>query len=276
MILFRKVAIVGTGLIGGSLGLAIKKNKLADMIVGVSRRKESLEIAIKKGAIDQGSREFNLIDGADLVILAMPVDAIVRLAPKIAPFIASDCIVMDVGSTKERIVRRLKDIFPNFVGTHPLAGLEKRGVAFADAGLFKNSLCVITPTGKTNRKALGKIKALWGKLGVRITLLTPDMHDRVLSFVSHLAHIVSFSLINSVPEKHLKFAATGLKDTTRIAASDSELWAEIFLSNSGNLLKSINAFEKSLNGIKSAIRNKDKQKLILLLKQAKIKREKLG
>jgi len=273
MRIFKKVAIVGTGLIGGSLALAIKKGGLANEVVGVSRHKKNLLLAKKRGAIDRGSQSLEIIKGADLVILATPVDVILNVAAKISKITGKGCIVTDVGSTKEKIVVSLQKTFPVFVGTHPLAGSEKRSIANANPSLFRNTLCILTPTAKTNKKALSKVNLLWKEVGAKTVVLRPDVHDRILGFVSHLPHIVAFSLMESVPKNCLKFGAAGLKDTTRIAASDSELWAEIFLSNRKNVLKGINTLQKNITSIKKAIKNRDKQKLSVILNRAKTKRE---
>lgn len=276
MRLFKKVVIIGTGLIGGSIGLAIKKKKLAKTIAGVSRHKESLSLAKKKGAIDSGSCSLDIIRGADLVILATPVNTLIELAPKVACLVSKDCLVTDAGSTKEEVSKRLSGIFPGYVGSHPLAGSEKRGVANARADLFRGSLCILTPLQNTDRRALKKIELLWRSFGARVILLNPAQHDKILSFASHLAHIAAFSLIAAVPGKYFKFASGGLKDTTRIAASESELWADIFLTNRANIIKAIESLEAQLHGIKSAIAKNDRQGLSAVLKKAAQKRKVLG
>jgi len=276
MRLFNKVAVVGTGLVGGSLAISIQKKGLAGEVVGVSRHAKNIALAVKIGAIDRGSRELGIIKDADLVVLATPVDSIIKLSRKVSRLIRPDCIVMDVGSTKEKIVSCLEGEFANFVGSHPLAGSEKRSIAYAHAGMFKGSLCILTPTGKTRKPALNKIKKLWESVGARVVLLSPGTHDSILAFVSHLPHVVAFSLINSVPGACLSFASGGLKDTTRIAASDAELWGEIFLSNRKNLLRAIGVFQKRLSDIRSALNKEDARSLQRALREAKIKREKLG
>lgn len=276
MRLFKKVAIVGPGLIGGSLALAIKKKGLAGQIIGVSRRRKTLLLARRMGAIDKGARDLRIIRDADLVILATPVNTIINLAPRILKVIRKECIVTDVGSTKQMIVSKLGRIFPNYVGSHPLAGSERRGVLNADAGMFKDSLCILTPTRNSNKTAQEKIKRLWRNLGARVVSMTPSSHDKILSFVSHLPHLVAFSLIGTVPAKYLKFASAGLKDTTRVAASDSEIWSDIFLSNQKNIVKAIGLIQKNLSKIKSAINRKDRRLLNKILKEAREKREALG
>ncbi|MDD4953439.1 MAG: prephenate dehydrogenase, partial [Candidatus Omnitrophica bacterium] len=273
---FHKAAIVGTGLIGGSIAMAIKKQGLADKVVGVSRHQESLRIARQKGAIDQGAQGISIVKGADLLILALPVGLIIKLAPRLAKLVAPGCVVTDVGSTKAEITAALSKIFPFYVGSHPLAGSEKRGIAYADAKIFKNSLCILTPTINTRSEVTRRVSALWKKFGARITLLSPVTHDKILSFTSHLPHAVAFSLIGAVPPEHLKFASSGLKDTTRLAASESGLWVDIFLSNRKDILKAIGAFERNLHGLKTAINKKDRKWLARFLDNAKEKRGRLS
>jgi len=274
MRLFDKVAIIGVGLIGGSLGLAIKKKKLANEVVGISRHQQTIRQALKIRAIDKGSCDINLIKGADLIILAAPVKTIIKLAPKIARAISKSCIVTDVGSTKEEIVIALEKIFPNYVGTHPLAGSEKRSIFFARQDLFQGSLCIFTPTHRTSPAANSALMRLWKALGVRIEVLSPRKHDEALGMVSHLPHCLAFSLMNTVPVRCLKFSGRGLKDTTRIAASDTQLWTDIFLSNRKNLLEALRLFQSNLRQLESALKSKNLKKLAVLLKQAKQKRAK--
>ncbi len=275
MKLFDKVAIIGTGLIGGSMALEIKKKRLAGQIIGVSRHRNTIIWAEKNRIIDKGSQDLAVIKDASLVVLAMPVETIMRFSKKVSKLIRKDCIVTDVGSTKKEIVSKLGNIFANYVGSHPLAGSEKRGIMNVQPCLFEGSLCILTPTKNTSPKALKKMKSLWNQLGARVVFLKPDTHDRILSFASHLPHAVSFSLINSIPDNYLRFAANGLKDTTRIALSDSRLWVDIFLSNRNNMLKSIESFQDNLSRIKSAINKRDERALIRILKKAKAKREAL-
>lgn len=271
---FNKVVIVGTGLIGGSIALALKKKRLAKEICGISRHKENLILAKKQGIIDCGSLDINIVQGADLVILAVPVNAILRLSPVIANIINKDCLVFDVGSTKKEIAAKLDKIFTNYVGTHPLAGSEKRGVINAKEDIFKDSVCILTPTKNTNNKSLKVIKELWNKIGAKVVFMPPSIHDKVLSLVSHLPHIAAFALMHTVPDSYLKWASTGFKSTTRVAASDSLLWRDIFLSNSDKIIEAIDLFQKKLSIIKSAIDRKDNKLLLSFLEKAKKKREK--
>lgn len=274
--MFDKVVIIGTGLIGGSLGLDLKKKHLAGQITGLSRRKKNADFSKKIGAIDHVSRSLDAVKDADLVILAAPIDAIIGIGLKIAKKIKKDCIVIDVGSSKEEIVSKLSGVIPNFIGCHPMAGSEKRGAVSLRSGIFYSSICVITPNAKTNNNALHKIKLLWRKLGAQIVMLTPKKHDQVLALTSHLPHSIAFSLINTVPDKFLTLGSGGLKDSTRIAASDAGLWSQIFLSNRLNLLKALTRFQSELGALKLALKNKNKKLITKILKLARQKRERLG
>jgi len=272
---FKKAAIIGIGLIGGSIALALKKKNLAKQVVGVSRKEKNLALAKRIGAIDAGSSDPQIISGADLVILAMPPSAILDKAAALAGFLADDALVIDVASTKESIVEKLDKIFKNFVGAHPLAGSQKRGINNSQADIFRKSVCILTPSAKTNPAALARAKALWQKLGAKTATMTPKTHDQVLAFISHLPHAIAFSLINTVPSGHLRFASGGLKDITRIAASDAQLWSDIFLTNRKNIQKGLEDFIRVLVKLEKAIEKNDRGSLVRILKQAKAKRDRL-
>ncbi|MGD9015505.1 MAG: prephenate dehydrogenase/arogenate dehydrogenase family protein [Candidatus Omnitrophota bacterium] len=273
MRLFNQVAIIGVGLIGGSIGLGIKKKRLAKQVVGISRHKSTINLAKKRGAIDIGSLDISAIKKADLVILAAPVNSIIQLGVKIRGLIKPGTLVTDTGSTKKSVVKILEKALPNFVGGHPLSGSEKQGVANARDDLFCGSLCILTPTRKTPQLALSRIRKLWIELGSRVILLTPARHDKLISHVSHLPHIIAFSLIQSVPRSSLFLASSGLKDTTRIAASPAGLWEDIFLTNAENILVALRGFTNSLSGIRRAIKQGDARALERLLRQARLKRQ---
>lgn len=275
MKMFNKVVIFGTGLIGGSLGLALKRKHLVNRIIGLSRHKKNARMALRVGAIDCIGSSIDAVRDADLVILASPVDAIINIAQKIAKRLKSDCIVIDVGSTKENIVTRSGALIPNFVGCHPLAGSEKKGIENARRDIFSGTICIITPTTETKKDHLNKIKLLWRKLGAQVVILAPKKHDQILAFTSHLPHMIAFSLIGSIPEKFLKLSSGGLKDTTRISGSNASLWSEIFLSNRKNLLASVSSFQVKLAALKLALANRDMKRLTKILSAAKRKRERL-
>jgi prephenate dehydrogenase len=276
MKIFNKVVIIGTGLIGGSIGLALRKQRLAGSVIGLSRQAKNARLAKKAGAIDSIGASLEVVADADLVILATPVDTNIDFALSIAKKIKKDCIVIDVGSTKERIVFKIGPRIPNFLGTHPLAGSEKKGITNLQSNIFKGSICILTPTAKTNPRTLNLVKRLWQELGSSIVILSAKKHDQILALTSHLPHLVAFSLISSIPDQCLGLSSSGLKDTTRISSSDADLWSEIFLSNRSNLLDAVSIFQTKLTALKLALKSKDKKRLTKILRQAKKKRDKLG
>lgn len=273
--LFNKIAIVGVGLIGGSIGLAVKKAGLAGKVIGIGRHKEKLLAAKETGVIDEWFLDFSVLSTVDLVVLSMPVDAVMKESPLVKKYIRDDCLVFDVASTKQEIVRLLDKIFPNYVGAHPLAGSEKKGAGFARADMFRDSLCILTPAKNTRKENISRVKKLWELLGAKVEIVSSKEHDRILSFTSHLPHVAAFSLANTVAESFLKFTSTGFRDTTRIAASDYKLWGDIFLSNRDNVLKAIELFEENIRKVKSAIAKNDRVSLDKLLRKANEKRKRL-
>jgi len=268
MLLFKKVGIIGTGLIGGSLAWELKKRKLAKEIVGVSRHKQTIEWALRQGLINSGSTDLKIVSGADCVVLATPVRKISEIAKKISGLVDDRCLVTDVGSTKVEIVKELEPLFAGYIGSHPLAGSERRGVQNASLGLFQKTLCIITPTPKSRSWALTKLKRMWQQVGCRVVVFSSEQHDKIVSWVSHLPHALAFNLIASVPKKYLPFAASGFRDSSRIAGSDSRLWVDIFLSNSKNICMAIDSFQKRLKHLRFLIYKKDNQRLMYFLRQA--------
>ena len=272
---FKKIAIIGVGLIGGSIGLAVKKRKLADEVVGICRRDASLQKAIKYKSVDKATLDLEEgLRGADLVIIATPVGKIIDRAGEIIKYAKDKKILTDVGSTKKEIVTQVEKMCPSnikFVGTHPMAGSEKSGVKSASDNLFEGSLCIITRTEKTDNEALDRLKKFWVELGATCKELSPDKHDHYISFVSHLPHIAAIALTIALDRdrESLKYAATGFKDTTRIASSNPELWKDIFESNKKAVLESLHIYITTLEGIERNIRNGDSESLIGYLQKAK-------
>jgi len=273
------VTIVGVGLIGGSLGMAIKKNKLAREVVGLSYNQASLDEAIKNKAIDSAFTDVSkAIRNADLVILATPVDSIIKLLPAINPHLKRGCIVTDVGSAKLEIIEAVEKKLnaPNFfVGSHPLAGSEKGGSENARADLFEDSLCVMTPKKQTHRTARERVKYLWTNIGAKVKTLSPEEHDEILAYVSHLPHLAAYGLMETVPKKFLEYAARGLKDTTRIAGSSPQMWNDICMANSKNILKALDEMVKNLAILRKAIVQHDQKSLIQSFIKAKEKRDEI-
>ncbi len=274
---FQKAVIVGPGLIGGSIGIFLRKNKIALSVVGVARHKNTLSKALKKGAIDKAQTDLKkAVADADIVLIATPVRALKKIICEIKNSLNPGCIVFDVGSTKREIMLDAQKTLPAhvyFVGCHPMAGSEKAGVEFARADFFKGSVCFITKTKKTEKTALLKVRELWKRLGARCVEINPSEHDKIVASVSHLPHLISAALVNTVPVKHLKFAATGFKDTTRIAAGGVEVWHDIILSNRKAILQQIEKFEAVLKKLKESIVSKRGKQLTRELQQARKKRQ---
>ena len=272
MRLFNKVAIIGVGLIGGSIGLVLKKKGLTGKIIGIGHRQKSINQALMAGAVDAGYLGLGQIRGADLVILAAPVKEIINILPKLKNLITKDCLIIDAGSTKSEIIKTAEKHKLRFIGGHPLAGMEKKGPENARADLFKNSLCLLVPPKKYSPQDLSRVKKLWEALESRTMVLNSARHDRILAFTSHLPHAVVFSLIDCLKSDYLKFGAGGLKDTTRIGLSDPLLWRDIFLTNRKELLSAINTFEKSFQRLKSLIKNNNDGALRAYLEKSRDKR----
>lgn len=276
---FNKVTIIGVGLIGGSIGLAIKKRRLAKEVAGVFRRKSTLKAALTRKAVDKGYMTVEEgIKGADLIIVATPVSKIVEILNKVMKNAPRGVVVTDVGSTKKWIVANAEKFSrpwaASFVGSHPMAGSEASSVEFARADLIEGSPCIVTKTTQTERRALKKVSDLWKSLGGHVKVMTPAEHDRSVALISHLPHIVAFGLAGAIPEKELVYAAEGFKDTTRVASSDPHLWADIFLTNKEEALKACRMFEGSYKGILRALAKDDYKGMVKVLRRAKVKRDK--
>lgn len=232
---FERLAIFGVGLLGGAVGRAARKAGLARKVVGYCRRDDACRTAVELGAVDECYRDPLLAArGADFAILAVGPEAIVRMAAQVAPALAENAIVTDLASTKSRVVAGCVEALgrrARFVGSHPLAGSEKRGVEHAAEVKITDALCVLTPTGSTDREALAAVREFWSALGMRTVELPPDEHDARLARTSHLPHFTASALAQSVQPGDDPFCATGWRDTTRVASGDPALWTEIALSN---------------------------------------------
>jgi len=282
MRLFNKITIIGVGLIGGSIGLAVKKHKLAKVVCGVGRRKSSLKNAKRLGAVDIATLDLALgVKDADLIIIATPISLIPQYALKIAvlsDWAKKETIITDAGSTKEFVVSKLENILPetaHFVGSHPFAGSEKTGVSNASAKFLKGALVFVTPSNKTNRLALSKVKKFWQAIGAKVVVMPAKRHDELVGRISHMPHVLSAALANSVNAKDAAFASAGFRDTTRIAKGDPVMWRDICLSNPDNILDAINVFKKDLDLIAKAIKTKNVNLLMQQFESAKKKREKI-
>jgi len=286
---FRQAAIIGVGLIGGSLGMILRRKTLADQVVGVGRRVENLKTAVALGAIDRYVADPQEgVVGADLVVLATPVDTYERHLHEWAHRLVPGAIVSDVGSVKGPLVERSEATMPagvHFVGAHPIAGKEKTGVAAGSDQLFKGARCILTPTKRTDPTAFDRVKQLWEEAGSIVLTMDPHIHDQILGAVSHLPHVVAFALMNAladlrdrqVPSLDLTgHSGGGLRDTTRIAASSPEMWRDIFLWNRDNVVSYIDRYAGALEELKQLIKTGDAAGIEKLLERAKGEREKLN
>ncbi len=275
--MFKKITIIGLGLIGGSLGLAIKEKHLSDKVIGVSRRRSTLIKALSLKAVDSVTLDLKkAVSESDFIILCTPVDKVMKLTSLIAKFLKKGTIVTDAGSTKSDIVKHCEKAMPegvNFVGSHPLAGSEKSGLWHAEKDLFKDASCIVTRAKRTDSKALSKVNKFWKALGMKVENMSPDMHDKIVSKVSHLPHALSVALSNSCSKKDLKFASGGFKDVSRIASGSPELWKDIFKTNKKNLARDINLFKKQLLKLEKALKSKKDKELLKILDKAKTIRD---
>ena len=279
MSLFNRVTIVGLGLIGGSLGMAVKRRGLAREVVGVSRSTTMVRRAQSRRAIDWGTTDLARgVKDADLVVLATPVDAIIAQGSRAARAMRRGSILTDVGSTKASIVRRLERAMPRgvaFVGAHPLAGSEQQGIEAAEQGLFDGSVCVLTPTAHTSQAALRRVRRLWLALADEVITMRPARHDQLLACTSHLPHLLAFSLTLAIHPRPLSRAPRSFLDVTRIAKSNPTLWDDIFLTNRKPILSAMAQFERSWRQLRACLAQADRARLRRLLAQAKAKRDAL-
>lgn len=278
------VAIVGVGLIGGSIGLSILKRGLAREVTGIGRRATSLQEALAAGCITTATCSLKEgVSKADIAIVCTPVDSIASLTLEAARHCPPQCLLTDAGSTKEAIVTQVEGGWSaeqsgtvRFVGSHPIAGSEKNGPAAASADLFEGRVVVITPTERTAPEAVGGVTALWQSLGARVVTMSPAAHDAALARTSHLPHLVASALAAATPAELLPLTAGGWQDATRIAAGDVALWREIFLANRGPTLKALDDFETVLAQLRQALEAADAQRLAELLAEGKRRRDAVG
>ncbi len=271
--MFETAGIIGTGLIGGSIGLAMKKNGLCRHVIGIARSEGTRERAKKMGAVDRASGDMAALAEAEIVILATPVSEIIEVSAELARHIRPDAIVCDVASTKKKVCTALSGRFRNFVGCHPIAGSEQCGIANADGLLFSGAVCVITPLSTTSGKALRTVSKFWEALGSKVLMCSPAGHDKAFAATSHLPHAVAFALMNSLRGDYSRWAAPSLKEMTRIAASPANVWLPIFTENKINILRAIDDFERSLDKLKKAIVKDDSRAITAFIDSSRKKRE---
>jgi prephenate dehydrogenase len=255
------------GLLGGSLGLAARQRRLAGEVVGFVRREASRAECRSSGAVDVATLDLAAaVRDADLVVLCTPIGQMRDLATGLAPLLSRDAVVTDVGSVKAGVVRELEPLFARagvvFVGSHPMAGAEKMGVAHARADLFHGAACVVTPTPDSDAGAVAKVEALWQGVGGRVMRLPPEQHDQLVARSSHLPQALATTLTNYIldetsPREQSQLCAGGFRDSTRIASGSPEMWRDILLANRESIATALREFSGRLEVLRSAIEQGD-------------------
>ena len=279
MLHLRKITVIGLGLLGGSVCRAASCAISGVRTAGFAHRSSTRAKAHRLKMADEIFDDMRAsVADADIVILATPVCTFERIFREIADILPAGCIVTDVGSTKIMPHRWAAKYLPksvHYVGSHPIAGSEQRGVEFARDDLFDRALCILTTTKTTNRRALRVLKEFWSALGCYIKVMSPAKHDRILANVSHLPHITAAALVNASNPQELQLAGKGFMDSSRIASGPPNIWADVLLTNAKNTVRGIDRLISQLAKLKKAIRSGDRKKIEKLLEAARAKRSSL-
>ena len=270
--MFKKICIIGCGLIGSSLARAIKKNNLAEKIVSSNRSDALNKKVIELKIVDDSSSDTKkMVDGSDLVVIATPLSSYEDVISKIKNSLKDGVILTDVGSVKENIINLVeKNISENisWIPSHPIAGTEESGPEAGFSELFQNRWCILTPSKKAKDKDINLLQTFWEKVGSKVDIMQAKQHDYILSITSHIPHLIAYNIVNTSlniqDEKEstiVKYSAGGLRDFTRIAASNPIMWRDVFIQNKKNTSKMIDQFIKNLEDLKKAIENEDGKKL---------------
>lgn len=280
---WNRISIIGMGLLGGSIALAVKQRKLAKEIFAGVRREASLEECRQLKAADfVTTRIAEAVAEAELVIFCTPLGQMRRLAAEARQFVKTGTLITDVGSVKVSVVQDLEPIFSQvkaeFVGSHPMAGSEKTGMGAARAELFQNAICLVTPTKRNSMDSINRIEGFWKDLGGRPVRLSPETHDDLVSRSSHLPHVVAAELANYVlspvhPPEQALVCANGFRDTTRIAAGSAEMWRDIALANRRNLARVLGVFIEDLQEFQLALEREDVEAVEEFFTKAKQRRD---
>ncbi|MHC1764186.1 MAG: prephenate dehydrogenase [Verrucomicrobiia bacterium] len=280
---WEKVALIGVGLLGGSLGLALKQRGLAQRVHGYVRRSSSVQECQDLGVVDEATQNLpSAVEGADLVILCTPLSQMRELAVGMVPALRHGTFVTDVGSVKASVVRQVEPLVTgagaHFVGSHPMAGSEKMGVRAAQPSLFAQAVCVITPSPRSSPEAVHAVKTLWQSVGAQVLTLSPEVHDEFVSRSSHLPHVVAAELANYVlspayPREQALLCANGFRDTTRIASGSPEMWRDIAVANRKNLARVLGVFIEDLQELQLALERADTKTITEFFETAKHRRD---
>ena len=281
--MFQQITILGPGLLGASLAMALKERGLAARVVTWSRRPESRAKCLNQSWCDAvfDSPEKAVV-GSDLVVICTPVQTIVPLLVQIRPALDAEALITDVGSTKSLICREARSVLKGhsatFLGAHPMAGSEQAGMEHAQSDLFENAACILTPLDDASAEAIAKLSAFWDALGMTVSTVSPEKHDEIVAHVSHLPHLLASTLcgyLAAQDDTWRTLAGGGLRDTTRIASGDPQLWKQILEQNSDEVVRAIEGFEQQLHHLKTALLNQDSLGVIAQLERGKTYRDQL-
>ncbi len=274
---FQHAVILGVGLIGGSIALALRERGLADRVTGIARSPERADNLLQLGLVDEATDDLGAgLKGADLVVSCLPVGKIADSLLMAAQHTAPGALLTDAGSTKGEIVAKVEAKVAGFVGSHPLAGDHRTGPEAARADLLDGALSIVTPTASTSPATIAAAKQLWESLGSRVEAMSPAEHDRVLALTSHVPHVVAAALAAHTPEEVLRLAATGWADTTRVAAGSPTLWRDILLANREAVTLGIKSLSEELAAYSEALAEADGNKIEQLFAEGKRRRDALG
>lgn len=283
--MIEKLAIIGVGLIGSSLSLALKRAAAVGQVVGYGRNRQNLEKGVELGVLDAiGEDIAGCVDGADMIVVAVPLGAMRAVFAELATSAATDAVITDVGSAKGSVVAAARAEFgarlPRFVPGHPIAGTEKSGVEAGFANLYQGRRVILTPLDETDADASEKVTRMWRDCGAIVECLSVEHHDKVLAATSHLPHMLAYALVHHLShlndhEEIFRYAAGGFRDFTRIASSDPVMWRDVCLSNGAALLELIRQYQQELDRIAHAIEAGDAERLLKLFGRAKSERDSL-
>ena len=278
--MFKRVCIIGCGLIGSSIARGIKKNKLAAKVVSSNRSNTTNKKVIRLKIVDEASSDTKkIVKGSDLIIIASPLSSYKNIILKIKNSLKNGAILTDVGSVKKNAISLIeKNISKNisWISSHPIAGTEDSGPESGFSQLFKNKWCILTPSKQSNNKDVKLLEKFWRKLGSRVDVMDAKQHDYILSITSHMPHLIAYNIVDTtlkIKKKKnrniVKYSAGGLRDFTRIAASNPIMWRDIFIQNNVNTSKMIDKFIKNLIDLKKAVKSKNEKKLEKIFKKTK-------
>lgn len=280
--MFKSVVIIGVGLLGGSLAKDLRKHKLADKIVGVARSHSTAKKALELGIVDAIQPLEEAVRGAELIVLATPMQAMLPVLEQLAPILDQETILTDVGSVKTDLYAQIKSLYPSllsqFALAHPIAGGEKSGVNAAKENLFNGKHVILTSTKEQNETAIAKIKAMWQAVGAQVVAMSLQEHDAIFAKTSHLPHVVAFSLVNYLSAQGnraqlFELAAAGFYDFTRIASSNAEMWRDICVTNQREVVAALDGYIEQLAEIRDNINNQNQQGILEYFGSAKRARD---